>query len=137
MIRFKLGQGCFRFRLRTVACGRCRPRHREFQEIDRARSPTSPGCSGGVSPPNSRGAGWQFRDLYNGALETDALRKSPRFETSLQLKNYYGISYADEIFHTSGVPIGEANATVAGSAANCLRIICAVNTDSGFVQAHP
>src|SRR5215831_9850278 len=54
-----------------------------------------------------------------------------------RLKDDYGVPDAHQVFHARGVPVGEANATVARSAANCLRIICAVNTDAGFVQAHP
>ena len=53
------------------------------------------------------------------------------------LENDYGVARAYELFHARGVPVGEANATVARSAANCLRIIRAVNADSGLVQAHP
>ncbi len=58
-------------------------------------------------------------------------------DNAFHLKNNYGVAHAHEVFHARGVPVGEANATVARSAANCLRIIRAVNTDSGFVQAHP
>ena len=49
------------------------------------------------------------------------------------LKNDYGIPRAHEVFHACGVPVGEANTAVAGSAANCLRIIRAVNTDAWLV----
>ena len=61
--------------------------------------------------------------------------ESPR--RPFHLENNHGIPDAHEVFHARGVPVGEANATVARSAANCLRIIRAVNTDSGLVQAHP
>ena len=44
---------------------------------------------------------------------------------------------AHEILHARSVPVGEANASVASSAANCLRIIRAVNTDARLVQAQP
>ena len=54
-----------------------------------------------------------------------------------RVKNDDRIPHTHEVFHARGVPVGEANATVARSAANRLRIIRAVNTDSGFVQAHP
>jgi hypothetical protein len=58
-------------------------------------------------------------------------------DNAFHLKNDDGIPHADEIFHARGVPVGQANTAVARSTANCLRIIRAVNTDSGFVQAHP
>jgi hypothetical protein len=58
-------------------------------------------------------------------------------DNAFHLKNDDGIPHAHEVFHARGVPVGEANATVARSAANCLRIIRAVNADSGLVQAHP
>ena len=53
------------------------------------------------------------------------------------LENDDGIPDAHEVFHARGVPVGQANTAVARSAANRLRIIRAVNTDSRFVQAHP
>src|SRR6266513_2446929 len=58
-------------------------------------------------------------------------------DNAFHLKNNYGVPHAHEVFHARGVPVREADATVARSAANCLRIIRAVNTDAGFVQAHP
>ena len=58
-------------------------------------------------------------------------------DNAFHLKNNHGIPHAHEVFHARGVPVGEANATVARSAANCLGIIRAVNTDAGFVQTHP
>ena len=53
------------------------------------------------------------------------------------LENDYGVARAYELFHARGVPVGEANATVARSAANRLRIIRAVNTDPGLIQTDP
>ena len=53
------------------------------------------------------------------------------------LKNDDGVAHAYEVFHSRGVPVGEANTAVACRAANCLGIIRAMNTDSRFIQAHP
>ena len=58
-------------------------------------------------------------------------------DNAFHLEDDYGVAHAHEFFHARGIPVGEANTSVARSAANCLRIIRAVNTDSGFVQAHP
>jgi len=63
-----------------------------------------------------------------GRLHAYALRTTRPY-----LKDDYGIPYAYEVFHARCVPVGEANAAVARSAANCLRIIRAVNTDPRFV----
>ena len=52
-------------------------------------------------------------------------------------KNNDGVPYANEIFHARGVPVCEANTTVACGAANCPGIIRAVNADAWFVQPHP
>ena len=61
----------------------------------------------------------------------------PRSGQRLHLENDDGVAFADEVFHAGGVPVGEANAAVAGGAADGLRIVRAVNADAGFVQAHP
>ena len=58
-------------------------------------------------------------------------------DNAFHLEDDYGVAHAHEVFHARGIPVGEANTSVARSAANCLGIIRAVNTDSGFVQAHP
>src|SRR5439155_15461868 len=55
----------------------------------------------------------------------------------LQLKDDHGVPYANEIFHARGVPVCEANTTVACGAANCLGIIRPVNADAWFIQPHP
>src|SRR5437660_9117745 len=60
-----------------------------------------------------------------------------RFESGQASENDDCIANADEVFHSCGVPIREANATVTGGAADRLRIVCAVNADAGFIQAHP
>ncbi len=54
-----------------------------------------------------------------------------------QLKNDHGIADAYEIFHASGVPVGQTNTAVACGAADRLRIVRAVNADARLVQAHP
>src|SRR4051812_32924408 len=61
----------------------------------------------------------------------------PLCAVRVYLENDHGVSDAHELFHARGIPVGEANTPVAGSAANCLRIIRAVNTDAGFVQTDP
>src|SRR5207253_8414305 len=60
-----------------------------------------------------------------------------RFESGQASENDDCIADADEVFDSRGVPVRETNATVTGGAADRLRIICAVNADAGFVQAHP
>ena len=43
----------------------------------------------------------------------------------------------DQILDLRRVPVRGANATVTSGAPDRLRIVCAVNPDPGFVQAHP
>jgi hypothetical protein len=62
------------------------------------------------------------------ASDTDALQ---RWQNAL--KDDHGIADAYEIFHPGGVPVCEANTTVASRAANCLGIIRAVNSNARFV----
>src|SRR5881398_3572416 len=52
-------------------------------------------------------------------------------------ENDDGIADADQVFDAGGIPVGQTNASVAGSATDRLRIIGSVNADAGFVQAHP
>src|SRR5437588_12955012 len=56
---------------------------------------------------------------------------------ALASKNNYRIADADEVFDPDRVPIGETNTSVTGGAANRFRIVGAVHSDAGFVQAHP
>ncbi len=72
---------------------------------------------------------WQSRRFCQRVEE------SPR--RPYHLENDHGIPGAHKILHSRGVPVGEANTTVARGAANGLGIIRAVNADAGFVQAHP
>ena len=58
-------------------------------------------------------------------------------DNAFHLENDYGIPHAHEVLHARGVPVGQSNTAVACGAANCLRIIRAVNTDAGFIQPHP
>src|SRR5919106_5712570 len=58
-------------------------------------------------------------------------------DNTFQLENDHCIAHAHEVLHARGVPVGEANATVTRSATNCLGIIRAMNTDTGFIQAYP
>ena len=60
-----------------------------------------------------------------------------RLGRRIYLKNNYGVADAHEVFDTRSVPVGQANATMARGAADCLWIIRAVNADAGFVQTHP
>src|SRR2546425_7927103 len=60
-----------------------------------------------------------------------------RFESGQASENDHCIADADEVFDSRGVPIREANAAVTGGSTNRLRIVCAMNADAGFVQAHP
>src|SRR5262245_10571109 len=55
----------------------------------------------------------------------------------IYLENDYGVPDAYEVFYARGVPVGEANATMARGATDCLWIIRAVNADARFVQPHP
>src|SRR4029453_9342413 len=74
-----------------------------------------------------------------------AIRRGPRRaafiyrvkSNAFYLKDNHRISDAYEFFHARGIPVGEANTAVAGSAANRLRIVRAVNADAGFVQPIP
>ena len=49
------------------------------------------------------------------------------------LEDDHRVADADEIFHSCGVPICEANATMTCRPADRLRIIRAVNADARFV----
>src|SRR5437764_13251112 len=57
--------------------------------------------------------------------------------TEERLENKDSIPYTYEVFHAGGVPVRQANAAVTGGAADCLRIVGAVNADAGLVQTHP
>jgi hypothetical protein len=52
-------------------------------------------------------------------------------------KNDDRVAHADEVFDARSVPVGQADAAVAGGAADRLRIVRAVDADAGLVQAHP
>src|SRR4030095_16901685 len=89
-----------------------------------------------------RWIGWKARPLLRirYGSEDDGrkiARRRSQLANAFHLENDHCISHAHEILHARGVPVGEANAPVARSAANCLRIIRAVNTDARLVQAHP
>ena len=91
--------------------------------------------SGGSAPEDDAGAGAPSRRQLTARGRAASIDRVK--DNAFHLEDDYGVAHAHEVFHARGVPVGEANTTVARSAANCLRIIRAVNTDSGFVQAHP
>ena len=62
---------------------------------------------------------------------SDILEKRP------YLENDYRVADADEVFDARGVPVGQADAAVAGGAADRLRIVRAVDADTGLVQTYP
>src|SRR5205823_10149153 len=57
--------------------------------------------------------------------------------TEERLENKDSVPYTYEVFHAGGVPVRQANAAMTGGAADCLRIVGAVNADAGLVQTHP
>jgi hypothetical protein len=87
--------------------------------------------------------GWIFEDDGRWIAEgADITRQSrinlpTRSENAFHLENNYRIPNTHQFFHARCVPVGEANAAMARSAANGLGIIRAVNTNAGFVLAHP
>ncbi len=48
-------------------------------------------------------------------------------------KNDYGVADSDQVFDAGCVPVRQANATAAGGAADCFRIVCAMNSNAGLV----
>ena len=47
-------------------------------------------------------------------------------DNAFHLEDDYGVAHAHEFFHARGIPVGEADTSVARSAANCLGIIRAM-----------
>ena len=54
-------------------------------------------------------------------------------DNAFHLKNNYCVAHAHQVFHPRGIPVCKTNATVTCGAANCLRIVRAVNANARFV----
>ena len=48
-----------------------------------------------------------------------------------------GIAYANEVFNSRGVPVGQADAAVAGGATDGFGIVGAVDANTGLVDPYP
>ena len=54
-------------------------------------------------------------------------------DNAFHLEDEDGIADANEVFHTRGVPVCQANTAMAGGTANCLGIVRPVNANAGLV----
>src|SRR5690242_118463 len=53
------------------------------------------------------------------------------------LENEHRVADTDQIFQARNIPIGQSDAAVTCGAADCFRIVRAVNANAGLVQTHP
>jgi hypothetical protein len=84
-----------------------------------------------------RGQGCLRAVTRSGGIGEDDASIDRVKDNAFHLEDDYGVAHAHEFFHARGIPVGEADTSVARSAANCLGIIRAMDTDSRFIQAHP